>query len=123
MIFLTDTVRKKNLHSAQLRRGFESGLRAILFRYRDTQGTALEPLVRRLTSSLPCLFVFLEHACVEPTNNASERALRHVVVSRKISGQIKGGQLWMDRWSWFVTCILTWKMKGRSLVDEISKII
>ena len=98
-------------------------MRNMLFGYRDAGGTALEPLVHRLTSSLPCLFVFLEHSGVEPTNNASERALRHVVVSRKISGQIKGGQLWMDRWSWFVTCILTWKMKNKSLTDEISKII
>ena len=95
----------------------------MLFRYRDAGGTALEPLVNRLSTSLPHLFVFLEHPRVKPTNNASERALRHIVVSRKISGQIKGGQLWMDRWSWFMTCILTWKMKGKSLTDEISKII
>ena len=118
-----DAARKRGSHSAALRRRFESSMRNVLFGYRDAGGTALEPLVGRLASSLPHLFVFLEHGGVEPTNNASERALRHVVVSRKISGQIKGGQTWMDRWSWFMTCILTWKMKNKSLTDEISKII
>jgi len=73
--------------------------------------------------SMPHLFVFLERAGVEPTNNTSERALRHVVVSRKISGQIKGGRIWRDRWSRFMTCVLTWGMRGRSVMDEVSRIV
>jgi len=52
---------------------------------------------REAAQALPCLFAFLEHGGVEPTNNAAERALRSVVLHRKISGQIKGGTAWRDR--------------------------
>ena len=110
-------------HSAALRRRFESEMRCLLFRYRDAGGTPLAKPVNRLSTSLPHLFTFLEYPGVDPTNNASERGLRHVVVSRKISGQIKGGELWMDRWSAFMTCVLTWRMQGKSLSDEVSKIV
>jgi len=52
---------------------------------------------------------------VEPTNNASERAPGHVVVSRKISGQIKGGKKWMDGRSQFIACRPTWHKHGLSI--------
>jgi len=71
---------------------------------------------------MPHLFVFLERACVEPTNSASERALRHVVVSRKISGQIKGGKERMERWSRFMTCILTWQKHDLSVAGEVTRL-
>ena len=71
----------------KLRRQFESETRNIRSKYRDAKATRLEPLINRLTTSLPQLFTFLEHKGVEPTNNASERALRYVVVFRKISGR------------------------------------
>ncbi len=107
-----------------LRRRFESWLRNILFGYREsTDDPVLGPVLRRLTSSLPHLFTFLEHDNVHPTNNAAERALRYAVVFRKISGQIKGGELWMRRWSQFMTCILTWRARGRSVADEVMKLV
>ena len=28
----------------------------------------------------------------------------------------------MDRWSWFMTCTLTWRLQGKSPADEVSKI-
>jgi len=46
-----------------------------------------------------------------------------VVVSRKISGQIKGGNKWMDRWSRFMTCILTWQKHGMSVAGEVTKLV
>ena len=32
------------------------------------------------------------------------------------------GEAWTDRWSWFMTCVLTWRLQGKSLADEVSKI-
>lgn len=80
---------KPGRHGIWLRREFESEMRRLLFRYRDTGGTPLKRHVNHLTTSLPHLFTFLECPGVDPTNNAAERDLRPVVVSRRISGQIK----------------------------------
>ncbi|MGH2601048.1 MAG: IS66 family transposase, partial [Dehalococcoidia bacterium] len=43
-------------------------------------------LCQRILQHLADLFVFVEDPAVPPTNNAAERSLRHLVVSRKISG-------------------------------------
>jgi len=43
-------------------------------------------LCRRIERHLKELFVFVGNPKVPPTNNASERSLRHLVTSRKISG-------------------------------------
>jgi len=58
--------------------------------------------------ALPCLFAFPEHDGAEPTSNAAERDLR-----RGPDGE----------WSWFMTCVLTWGLRGRSVMDEVSRII
>ena len=51
----------------------------------------------KLQRQAPRMFAFLEHPGVDPTNNASERALRYMVVFRKIIGQTKGGPAAMRR--------------------------
>ncbi len=115
--------RRRKDRGKDLRRRFESWLRNILSGYREgTDDFVLGPVLRRLTSSLPHLFTFLEHDGVHPTNNAAKRALSGVVF-RKISGQIKGEELWMRRWSQFMTCILTWKARGGSVADEVMKLV
>jgi transposase len=43
-------------------------------------------LCQRIDRHLAELFVFVAEPAVPPTNNAAERSLRHLVVSRKISG-------------------------------------
>jgi transposase len=55
-------------------------------------------------------FTFMEHhdvPCVEPTNNATERQIRFVVLDRKVTQGTKGliGNLWCERiWSTVATC-------------------
>jgi transposase len=44
-----------------------------------------QKLQRRYLKYRSCLFVFLHHTDVEPTNNVAERALRHSVVHRKVT--------------------------------------
>ena len=43
-------------------------------------------LCRRIERFIKELFVFVSHPGVPPENNAAERSLRHLVISRKISG-------------------------------------
>jgi len=45
-----------------------------------------QKLQRRYRKYRVCLFVFLYRTDVEPTNNVAERALRHSVVHRKVTG-------------------------------------
>ena len=56
-------------------------------------------------------FTFLDYKCVEPTNNRAERALREMVVQRKIIGTLRNekGTTIMER---IMSCIATWKQKG-----------
>ena len=42
-------------------------------------------MCRHIFDCFDALWTFLDHEDVEPTNNASERALRHAVIWRKLS--------------------------------------
>ena len=63
-------------------------------------------------------FTFLDHKCVEPTNNRAERALRELVVQRKIFGTLRNekGTTIMTRIN---SCIATWKQKGLNPFNEL----
>lgn len=63
-------------------------------------------------------FTFLDYKYVEPTNNRAERALRELVVQRKIIGTLrneKGANI-MERIS---SCLATWKQKEMNPFIEI----
>ena len=63
-------------------------------------------------------FTFLEHEDVEPTNNRAERALRELIVQRKIIGTLrnKKGTTIMERIN---SCIATWKQQGLNTFTEL----
>ena len=63
-------------------------------------------------------FTFLDYKCVEPTNNRAERALREMIVQRKIMGTLRNekGTTIMER---IVSCIATWKQRGLNPFNEI----
>ena len=48
-------------------------------------------LCRRIERHIKELFVFVSHPETPPDNNAAERSLRHLVISRKISGGTRSG--------------------------------
>ena len=108
---------------AELRRSYESALHNILFEYRNMTYPEAVKCLNRLRTSLPHLFLFMEHYSVESTNNASERALRPYVSYRNTSKQIKGGKKWARRISRLFTCDQTWKRQGKSFIAEVKKII
>ena len=67
----------------------------------------------KLRNAIPCLFTCLIHLFVEPTNNIAERALRELIVIRKIIGGLRRetGARTMET---IVSMLATWKQQGKN---------
>lgn len=79
-------------------------------------------LCQRIEKHLTDLFVFVDDPAVPPTNNAAERSLRHLVVSRKISGGTRsaaGSTTKMRLASLFGT----WRAQGLNPFDECRRLL
>jgi transposase len=65
------------------------------------------------------LWAFARVQGVEPTNNAAERALRHAVIWRRISGGTDGvdGSRFVER---MLTVVATCRQQGRNVLDYLS---
>lgn len=107
----------------ELRAIHEKRLDDVLDRYRGCGEEDAEKMVAMLDRDKRSLFTFLEHEGVEPTNNRAERALRYIVLLRKIFGQIKGGRRSMERWGHFATCVMSWRAQGKSVMAEVARIM
>lgn len=112
-------------HSLRQRHKMELLMQDLIDRYRQkgTDDPDMIKILDKLERQVPCMFTFLEHPGVDPTNNASETALRYLVVFRKTIGQTKGGARSMKRMADFVTCVLTWRRHGRSVFEEVARLI
>ena len=112
-------------HSPRLRDAMGRVMRDMMDEYRDRgrDDPGMIKVLDKLQRQVPRMFTFLEHPGVDPTNNASERALRYMVVFRKIIGQTKGGPPAMRRLADFATCVLTRGRQGKSVYEEISRMI
>jgi transposase len=70
--------------------------------------------IAKIRNGLDYWFTFLLHPGVEPTNNRAERAIREIVVQRKIFGTLrneKGSRIFEV----LSTVLSTWKQEGRPL--------
>lgn len=78
----------------------------------------LEGMCRELYDHRDWLWTFLDHE-VEPTNNASERALRHAVIWRKLSfgTQSRGGSRFVET---LLTVIETCRQQSRDVFAYVS---
>jgi transposase len=67
-------------------------------------------------------FTFLGKPYVEPTNNKAERALRELIVQRKIIGTLRNdkGAAIMER---ITSCIATWKLQGLNPFSQLKVIL
>ena len=65
------------------------------------------------------LWTFARVAGVEPTNNAAERALRHAVIWRRISGgtDSEAGSRFVER---MLTVVATCRQQGRNVLDYLT---
>jgi transposase len=68
-------------------------------------------LCRRIAKQLDALFVFVLDPAVPATNNAAERSLRHLVVSRKISGGTRSRDGTEDKLT-LASLFTSWRMQG-----------
>ena len=68
------------------RRALQERLREACQPFLEDEIAAQALLCRRIEKYLHALFTFVVDPVVPASNNAAERSLRHLVVSRKISG-------------------------------------
>jgi transposase len=66
----------------------------------------------------PALWLFVERAGVQPTNNAAEQTLRHAVLWRKISGgtHSQAGSRFVER---ILTVVATLRQQNRNVLDFV----
>jgi hypothetical protein len=79
-------------------------------------------LCRRIEKHLGELFVFVEDAAVPPTNNAAERSLRHLVVSRKVSGGTRSAA-GTDTKMTLASLFGTWRAQALNPLDECRRLL
>jgi transposase len=79
-------------------------------------------MCRELYDHREWLWTFLEHEDVEPTNNASERALRHAVIWRKLSfgTQSAGGSRFVET---MLTVIETCRQQSRDVFACVTEAV
>jgi transposase len=77
-----------------------------------------QKLQRRYRKYRSCLFVFLYRTDVEPTNNVAERALRHSVVHRKVTGGFRS-QWGTKTYAALASVIDTAELNGMRSFDAI----
>ena len=67
-----------------------------------------------------CLWTFTRVSGVEPTNNAAERALRHAVIWRRISGgtDSEGGSRFVER---MMSVVATCRQQRRSVLEYLTR--
>ena len=70
-------------------------------------------LSQRIADYLPALFEFVLDPAIPATNNAAERALRHLVTCRKISGGTRSAEGSATRMA-LATLFGTWQAEGRN---------
>jgi transposase len=80
----------------------------------------LEKFITKLGNAKDCMFTFLLHPGVPPTNNTAEQALRESVIHRKIRGLVRN-EKGMRMFGNLMTCIMTWNMRGCNVIDEVVK--
>ena len=90
----------------------------------------IERLLKRLEKFAPALFTFLEHPEVPPDNNPAERALRHFVKQRNVSGNFISDaalRVYTMHLSLYLTCVKRGidydKILGLLLQGETGKIM
>ena len=82
--------KEKQRRAAQ--RAWEQRLLAIGRPFLDDRAAAQAKLCRRIERHIKELFVFVGEPAAPSDNNAAERSLRHLVVSRKVSGGTRSAQ-------------------------------
>lgn len=100
----------------QARRRFEADILALC--RAEPAGVPHAALCQRVERYHPELFTFVADPAVPPTNNAAERALRPLVIARKISGGTRSADGTQTRML-LQSVIATWDLRGLDPVAEL----
>jgi transposase len=75
---------------------------------------------KNILSESECLWVFVDHEGVEPTNNVAERQVRHGVMWRRLcfGTQSEGGSRFAER---IMTVHATCRQQGRNILDYLTE--
>lgn len=79
----------------------------------------IRKFIEKIQRGYPFWFTFVTTPGVEPTNNAAERALRELVVQRKIIGTLRN-EKGMRIYETLPTLLATWKQSGLNLQEALS---
>jgi len=79
----------------------------------------IRKIVEKVRSARSKLFTFLLHS-IDSTNNECERALREVVIHRKVRGLLRNGK-GMRIFGNIMTAFTTWKLRELNPLEEIRK--
>jgi transposase len=79
-------------------------------------------LHKRVKKYRPELTRFLWHEHLEPTNNPAERALRPLVVARKVSGGSRSVSA-TEAWAQLSSLLATQEQNGRNVLEETKKLL
>lgn len=93
------------------RRGLMARLDAVCQPFLRDETAPQARVCRRMEKYLDSLFTFVVDPTVPPTNNAAERSLRHLVVSRKISGGTRSAQGTQTKLT-LASLFTTWRLRG-----------
>ena len=109
-------IREKACHT------FHDRINEIVAKYGDSKVEAVRKFMTKLKNANDDLFRFVINPEIQSTNNAAERALREIVVHRKIRGGIKAEKTkeWMAN---FFSCITTWKNQKLDYLAEMAKYV
>ena len=99
----------KRRRTAQL--ALERRLLALCQPFLDDPSATQAKLCRRIERHIKELFVFVAEPAVPSDNNAAERSLRHLVISRKISGGTRS-ELGTDSKMTLASLFGTWRVQG-----------
>ena len=100
----------------------EKQLQALCRPFSNDEAAPQAKLCRRIERFIKELFVFVSHPDVPSENNAAERSLRHLVVSRKISGGTRSEQGTNTKMI-LASLLGTWRAKGLNPLSQSQNLL
>ena len=110
----------RSVSPAQLK--LEEQLLALCSPFSNDDTASQAKLCRRIERFIKELFVFVSHPDVPSENNAAERSLRHLVVSRKISGGTRSQQ-GTDSKMTLASLFGAWRIRGLNPLSECRNLL
>lgn len=114
-------LKRRNGVSKRLRKTYDEKLWSLL-KTAPAYGRNFSRLTNYIMKFDGQWFAFLQYGGVEPTNNRAERALRPMVIKRRISQQSRGIDN-MDSYAMQMSMYMTTKIQGQDYIEKLSDVL